>query len=117
MKNRILLVEDDDSIREATALVLRDEGYQVDEVNNGEEALIYLKRTRTEPCLVLLDLFMPKLNGLELIKIMQKTDQIISVPVVIMSAGSKFKPPEGIPFIKKPFDLDLLIKIVNGLCS
>jgi CheY-like chemotaxis protein len=62
---RILLAEDESSLRDMIALVLSDEGYQVDDVADGNEAFNLLKQHKYD--LLVTDLYMPVMNGFELI--------------------------------------------------
>src|SRR5215510_8699670 len=61
---RVLVVDDDQDIRDALCELLRDEGYEAIAVANGEEALTYLKGGNL-PCVILLDLMMPVMDGWE----------------------------------------------------
>jgi DNA-binding response OmpR family regulator len=81
MEERVLLVEDDRSIRETTELGLRQAGFRVTSVGDGREALV---RFRREPYqLVILDLMLPTLDGFEVCREIRKESQ---VPIVMLSA-------------------------------
>ena len=83
MDERVLLVEDDPSIREITELGLRNAGFRVTASGDGREALIHF---RQEPFdLVILDLMLPTLDGYEVCREIRKTSR---VPIVILSAKS-----------------------------
>ena len=114
---RILLVEDNDDIREALAETLRDHGYDVSEATNGKEALAQLESLCEHPCLVLLDLMMPVMSGPELLKLMQENQRLASLPVIVLSAVSQ---PEHArmakKFIRKPPDPEVLLKVVEEYC-
>lgn len=114
----ILLVEDDDDIRDAVAELLRDEGYDVHGVDNGEKALAYLHQAAREPCLILLDLMMPVLDGWQVIDRLRRQDRLLALPVVVMSAASpKTAPADVAAFVRKPIDLDLLLGLVRRYCG
>jgi len=81
MQKHILLVEDDESIREMVANFLLLEGFQVTTANNGEEALQYCLNQTFD--LVILDIMIPKLNGLEVLKVIREQ---AALPIIIMSA-------------------------------
>ena len=81
---KLLLVDDDDSIQLLYQEEFKDEGYQVDSARNGEEALARFAENR--PDLVILDVMMPGLNGIEVLRQMKSRDP--SVPVLINSAYS-----------------------------
>lgn len=113
----ILLVEDDDDIRDAVAELLRDEGYEVHEVENGAEALAYLHQAEREPSLILLDLMMPVLDGWQVIDRLRGQDRLLALPVVVMSAASpRTAPADVAAFVRKPIDLDLLLGLVQRYC-
>src|SRR4051794_34785043 len=81
----ILIVEDDDSIRNTLKLVLEFAGYEVQMCGNGQEALDLLKRQPT-PALIILDLMMPVMNGWTFSEELQKNAVWAAVPIVIISA-------------------------------
>ena len=81
MDARILLVEDDASIREITALGLRGAGFEVDTAADGAEGLERWRRER--PDLVLLDVMLPRLDGLEVLRAIRRE---ATTPVVMLTA-------------------------------
>ena len=115
----ILLVEDDDDIREVFAEVLREDGYEVREAENGKVALEQLEDMRGTPCfLVLLDLMMPVMSGAELLKVLHDTHQLATLPVVVLSAGGNLSDaPEAKRFLRKPVHPEVLLKVVNDFCG
>ena len=81
--SRILIVEDDERIRSSTRLALEDEGYTVDEVGSGEEAV---ERFEAEPAeLVLIDLMLPGMDGFETCRRLRRHS---TVPVIMVTARS-----------------------------
>jgi CheY-like chemotaxis protein len=108
---RVLVVDDDAAIREITAEVLRDVGYDVVCAMNGEQALREL-RGEQRPHLVLLDLMMPVMSGWELLELLQSADDLSKIPVVVVSAMSA---PGAHEHLAKPIDLDLLLATVRRL--
>lgn len=83
---RILVVDDEASARNALMRLLRHEGYEVVGAGNGREALDFLGTG--SPDLVLLDLMMPELDGLELLEILHEHPQWKALPVVVLTAMS-----------------------------
>lgn len=83
----ILVVEDEKTLAEIISLKLQEEGFKVDNAYNGEEALTKLENSANRPDLVLLDILLPKVNGLEVLaKIRQSgDDKLTSIPVLIFS--------------------------------
>lgn len=82
----IVVVDDEDDIREAVQVVLEAEGYRTAAAANGQEALELLRRGEQPPCLILLDLMMPVMDGWEFLKEIAEEPRLLSIPVAIMSA-------------------------------
>ena len=80
---KVLLVEDDPLMLRMYQRKLSSDGYEVDTAINGEEGLVRIRSGR--PDLVLLDIMMPKLNGLEMLERMKADPTISKVPVVILT--------------------------------
>ena len=81
--SRILVVEDDERIRSSMRLALEDEGYTVDDVGSGEDAIA---RFSAEPCeLALIDLMLPGIDGFETCRALR---QVSTVPVIMVTARS-----------------------------
>jgi CheY-like chemotaxis protein len=116
----ILLVEDDFDVREALAETLRDEGYSVDCVGDGQEALEYL-REGARPGLILLDLMMPRMSGSEF-RMVQKVDPALRhLPVVLLSADGRMEEKartlETDGAVRKPIDLNELLSTIERFRS
>lgn len=91
-KKRILLVEDDTALAGVYKSRLELEGFDVREVNNGEEALAVALEYR--PDLVLLDAMMPKISGFDVLDILRNTPEIGNIKVVMLTALSQPKDKE-----------------------
>jgi CheY-like chemotaxis protein len=87
MKKYILLAEDDRFLRRACETKLKQQGFEVQVAVDGEEALV-LARERT-PDLLLLDLLMPKRDGLAVLEALKADEKTRNIPVVILSNSSK----------------------------
>jgi CheY-like chemotaxis protein len=88
----ILLVEDDyvDTITVIHALKEIHVTNQLVHVENGEEALDYLKDpTSDKPCIILLDLNMPIMNGIELLQVIKDNEQLKRIPVVVLTTSKE----------------------------
>ena len=115
--NSILVVEDDDSIREAMVEMLEMEGYRTYAAINGKNALSLLKDNIPKPCLVLLDMMMPIMNGREFLDEMMKDAFLAPIPVLIVSAIADPSNSKGsVGFLKKPVDIDSVLSIVSKYC-
>jgi CheY-like chemotaxis protein len=118
LENRSVLVIDDEvGIRESLGELLRTEGFEIFTAINGREALNKLHENKISPNAILLDLFMPEMNGLEFLMAIRAegTPSFKKVPVILMTAGSK---ELGIvqeatvladDCIRKPLDVDALL--------
>jgi two-component system response regulator MprA len=115
----LLLVEDDDDVRDAIAASLRDEGYVVAEAGNGRLALEWLRRN-ADPCLVLLDLWMPVMSGVEMRAAMVQDPRLAALPLVVVTAAGDGKAQAeemgAIGYLRKPLDLRDLLETVERFC-
>lgn len=115
----ILLVEDDDFIRQEISEALEDEGYQVSTAAHGKEALAILA-DGTRPSVVLLDLMMPVMNGWEFLKAFKKEDRFTGIPVVILSAfadRATIIGGDAISVLRKPINLNALFSVLDEHCT
>jgi CheY-like chemotaxis protein len=115
----VLVVEDDGDVRDAVAASLRDEGYVVAEAENGRLALDWLQ-SNADPCLVLLDLWMPVMTGIELQALMAQDPRLAAVRLVVVSAAGDARAQAqqmgAIAFLRKPLDLHDLLATVERYC-
>ena len=100
---KILLVEDEDLIRDLLELKLQEEGYDVITAENGEEGLERILKER--PDIVILDIVMPKMTGFEVLKALQ--ERKISLPVIVISNSGQ---PVELEEAKRMGAVDWLIK-------
>ncbi len=114
----ILIIEDDADIRESLQLALESAGYTIDVAGNGEEGLRKLQAI-DRPALILLDLMMPIMNGLEFLAARRADQALASIPVVLVTAyghlGDHATDLAGL--VRKPIDLDELLRIVSQYCG
>ena len=103
----ILVVDDDEDVREMIMLVLALEGYQVVGAQDGLEALEKI-RTHGSPKLILLDLRMPRLNGADFVRALRRDPAHASIPIVILSGDAS-----ALDAAQSLGALDLLIKPVE----
>lgn len=114
----VLLVDDNEDIRQLYGTLLRREGYVVHEAENGQQALAFLEYMDSEPCLLVLDLMMPVMSGADLLKVLRDSGRLEKQPVIVLSAGSRPDDvPEGQLVIRKPVDPRVLISLVRGFCD
>ena len=111
----VLVVEDNDDIREAIGEILEAEGYETALAENGERALDLLAQV-PRPCLLLVDLIMPRMDGWQLLSVLSHDDRLATIPVVVMTAASDPKTAADHATLKKPIDLAILLRIVREHC-
>jgi two-component system, OmpR family, response regulator CpxR len=113
----VLVVDDDPDIRETLRFVLEDAGYPVYSAENGKEALAILATAERLPGLILLDLMMPVMSGDEMLKALKTVRALAQIPVTIVTASGAPMPPLATGLLKKPVDLDVLLRIVERSCQ
>jgi len=115
----VLIVEDDVDIRETVRELLEDEGYHVLVAENGERALEALERPKPgdRPCLILVDLLMPVMDGRALIEALHQRRDLSQIPVIVMSAlGSLGGLPPGTRVLRKPLAVDNFLAAIEEHC-
>ena len=86
MGKRVLIVEDEQDIRELYAEILRDEGFAVGEAWDGEKGLAESLSGRYD--IILLDIMLPKVDGLQILKEIKKKEELSAIPVVLLTNPS-----------------------------
>jgi CheY-like chemotaxis protein len=115
LRPTVLVVDDDADIRASISELLEDHGYSAIEARDGSKALEYLRREQAPACLIL-DLWMPELDGWSLATAMGKGD-VPSVPTILVTAASSdsgYPVPTG-QVLHKPIDPDQLLALVARL--
>ena len=117
--HRVLVIEDNDATRESLVMLLREEGFEADGVGNGLEALREL-RAGYDACLILLDLFMPIMDGWAFRFEQRKDPSLAEVPVVVLTATVNPQQEAvrvgAIAGMQKPLDLPTLMQLVADHC-
>ena len=120
-RGTVLLVEDEPAIRELVVMFLQDEGFEVQQAQDGEEAIHALDQNRPpaeHPCLVLLDMMLPKASGEDVLHHLAEKGAYI--PVIAMSASRQklevATQAGAQAILPKPFDLNRLRQVVDRCC-
>lgn len=117
----ILVVDDDDGIRETLRFALEDANHVVHEAPDGVAALNILRRSK-QPMVVLLDLMMPGLDGAGVLGVVSGDHHLaLHFAYILVTANSKTLPLAfvnlltnlEVPILSKPFDIDILLDVVN----
>src|SRR4051794_20685348 len=98
----VLVVEDDPDIRQAIASLLEDDGYRVTARADGAAGLDWLRRAADPPCLVLLDLCMPVMDGGALLKELRGSASLRHLRVCVLSADTSPALPGADHVLQKP---------------
>lgn len=116
----VLLVDDDRDIREVLSDALESEGYCVMAAADGLEAIDAL-REAPRPCVILLDLMMPRMDGWQFRAEQSRDPTLEGIPVVILSAdtavAAKAKQLKAAGHLRKPVPLDALLDAVRAHCG
>jgi CheY-like chemotaxis protein len=114
----VLVIEDTEDLRELFMAVLRQDGYRVLGAADGREGLDILRSQGEEPCLVLLDMMMPVMDGQTFLDTLGASHQVAPLPIVVVSAGATEEGTRGASrFVKKPVGPDVLKAIVREYCG
>lgn len=115
----ILVVEDNDDVRQALSVLLQLEGYSVQTATNGSEGLAKL-REGPEPCLVILDLAMPSMDGYDFRRQQLQDERLAHIPTIVCSGDGRVadKATElgAVAFYKKPIEIDEFLQLVSAHC-
>ena len=112
----VVVVDDEPGVCETLQDVFEDDGYTVRTAADGAEALTLLRSLPHPPCVVLLDLLMPVMDGNAVYREMQADSQLREVTVVVTTSDPSLA-PAGVLIMKKPVNLQILIDTVRRCCD
>jgi CheY-like chemotaxis protein len=119
--NFVLVVDDDPDIRESLETVLGIHGHAVATAADGAEAITFLRREGAQPCVILLDLMMPGMNGFDFRALQQSDPLLAGIPVVIITGAGVMVDQHtsalAAEILRKPFDLKSLLRTVERFCA
>lgn len=117
--SRILIVEDEESLRNVLQTTLEQEGYSVATASDGGEALRHL-RSSERPDLILLDLVMPGVDGMAFRREQRWDPERGEIPVIVVSAiapePDELRALAAADYLTKPFDMHRLLEVVARHC-
>jgi CheY-like chemotaxis protein len=116
-KPLVMVVDDDDDIRETLAGLLEDEGYQVAAFPTGQDALDALKGGM-EPRVILLDLMMPVMDGAEFRREQVADPTLASIPVILITAAGleRVQRSDYSEVLRKPLKIDRVLDVIAAYC-
>jgi CheY-like chemotaxis protein len=112
----VLVVEDEEELRESMRDLLEDDGFVVVTARDGREALDALARI-DHLCVVLLDLLMPRMNGWEFLDELRARPQLTHVPVVVHSSAPGGAPAGATRVLSKPLQPERLLSVIREYCD
>jgi CheY-like chemotaxis protein len=116
-----MIVDDDHDIREVVGQLLRDCDYAPIAAKNGRDAIDQLHAMDEKPCLILLDLMMPVMNGYEFREAQHADADLCDIPVVVMSAhrptAAQARELRITAILRKPFSVQSLLRAVATACD
>ncbi len=119
MTASVLIVEDDVDLRQDLAFLIEARGHEVTTAANGQEALERLAELG-RPCMILLDLMMPVMDGWQLRSELLKDPDLSDVPIVLLSGIADIQEEarslRATDFVTKPIDLEKLYQLVAKYC-
>jgi len=122
VKKKILIIEDEKTLRFILAQQLEEEGFEVLEAIDGEEGLQKLKENKVD--LIILDLLLPGMDGFEVLSIIKKNPELSQIPVIILSNfGEKERIEKGLKLgvidyiVKANFSLDEIVFRIKKVLS
>jgi CheY-like chemotaxis protein len=112
----IVVVDDEPGFCETVKDLLEDEGYAVEIAMDGKAGLDLLRRLPRRPCLLVLDLIMPILDGSAVYRELQADPQLAPIPVVIATSDPS-RAPTGARVMAKPLTIERLLAVVQSSCG
>jgi CheY-like chemotaxis protein len=120
-ERRVLIVEDDRDVRDSILEVLEDNAYEPLVACNGQEALDKLRDPARRPCVILLDVMMPVMDGWSFRALQSEDSELSAIPVVVLtahaSAAQTAHDMRAAGFLRKPVELNDLLAIVERHCD
>jgi len=118
---KVLIVDDDMTLRELYEERMKQEGYVILSASDGEEAIE--KATKDHPDLILLDVMMPKINGIDVMKMLREKDETADIPIIILTAlvqeiskiKDMMKPGDGYLVKSEIMPKDVVTKVEDSL--
>lgn len=115
----VLVVDDDSQVRESLGVLLELHGYPVATAEDGDEALDLI-RSGVRPCVILLDLMMPRKDGYQFREEQSRDAAMAHIPVVVCSAVLDLESTARIQaehYLSKPIDIGALLSLVGRYCQ
>jgi CheY-like chemotaxis protein len=109
---KVMVVDDETVLSEVISMLIEDLGYEPVIATNGAEAINLLCGGDPLPALIISDVMMPRMNGIELVNRIRADQLLAGIPVILTSAAASATIPTA-HFLPKPFDLEELADLIN----
>jgi CheY-like chemotaxis protein len=120
MTHSVLVVDDDRDIRESMTEILADDGYCPLAAADGQDALERIRGLTGPPCLILLDMMMPVMDGWQFRRAQLEDRALRSIPIIVLTAHADAdkiaKEVGAVGFLRKPVSVDALMATVERFC-
>ena len=113
LRNRVLVVEDNDDLRASISEILALSGFLASGAEHGKAALDQLEQSPTPPALILLDLNMPVMDGMTFLQRLKEIPHLREIPVLLMTAQPSPPSLEVAAILPKPFAFNSLLSLVK----
>lgn len=115
----VMIIDDHADIREGMRILLEEYGHKVVLAANGHDALRQLSRLNEPPCLILLDLVMPIMDGWQFLNELQRNASFSRIPVAVVSAANLTADSfsSATAYIKKPVVFSEVLSMLSRVCS
>ena len=114
---KVLIIDDDDDVRESLVALLINEGYDAAGERSGLSALTTMTWQRYLPDVILLDLLMPVMDGGQFHAVLQKHPIWSRIPIVLCTGGPRLVSLAVFGVLEKPFDLNVMLALVKSACA
>ena len=110
---KVLVIDDEENILNLIRIGLEDNGFEVVTRSNGLDALMYIEQEK--PAIIIADIMMPRLTGLELVKALKNNDDTRKIPLIFISALDQAKTVQegldlgAVDYITKPFKISEIV--------
>ncbi|HTJ44600.1 MAG TPA: response regulator [Kofleriaceae bacterium] len=108
----VLIVDDDEGIRESLADILSDHGYPIATAANGRDALEWLRAQSAPPRAILLDLMMPVMDGWQAMEAIERERLVTRDRIIVITAQRDARVPPGVEAIKKPMTAATVLEAI-----
>lgn len=115
---KVLVIDDDEAVLETIGEILESRGYTPVFAQDGDEALGELTSSPDLPCLIVLDMMMPGMNGWQFLERQRADPRYSRIPVIVCSAFNETaKSVHGAKILEKPIELESLVQAVHAFCA